>query len=304
MPIINIFSKRQKRLRGEVPDVYECEIIPEELRVQVIHILRDAFGEPYRNRYGDLVYPPGTIKEAYEFIHATLYREYGLFTLSKDDDSDCYAVYNFFLETQETEKAVDVIEVSFQYIDQYASNISPDAAIAELNHRFQEHDIGYQYQSGQVIRVDSQLAHSEVVKPALSLLSDPMYKGANDEFLSALKHYRKGRYKECLNECLKAFESCIKVICETRRWAYNDRDSISHLIGIICKHKLIPDSMQSHFSGLRSTLEAGVPTLRNKLSGHGQGSKEVTVPEYIAAYVLHLTASNILLLARANDELT
>ena len=105
MPIIDIFSKRQKRLRGEVPDGYKYEIIPEELRVQVIHIWRDAFGEPYRNRYGDLVYPHDTIKEAYEFIHATLCREYSLFILSKDDDSDCYAVYNFFLATQETEKS-------------------------------------------------------------------------------------------------------------------------------------------------------------------------------------------------------
>ena len=200
-------------------------------------------------------------------------------------------------------KAVDVIEVSFQYIDQYASNISPDAAIAELNHRFQEHGVGYQYESGQIIRVDSQLVHSEVIKPALSILSNPMYEGANDEFLSALEHYRKGRYKECLNDCLKAFESSIKAICETRGWTYNDGDSISRLIEIIFKHKLIPTFMQSHFSGLRSTLEAGVPTLRNKLSGHGQGSKEVTVPEYIASYTLHLTASDILLLAKANDEM-
>ena len=311
MKVFDIFSKRQKKFRGEVPDVYQYEAIPEKLRIQIVYIWEDALGELYH--YDRVFRSPAGASEVYKSIHDILCREHGMPRFSGPNDSDFVSVCDFFLRTEEVEKAIDVIDLSFRYIDKVVRDspnkfrqrkISPDDAIAELNHRFRERGIGYQYQSGQVIRVDSQLAHSEVVKPALSLLSDPMYKGANDEFLSALKHYRKGRYKECLNECLKAFESCIKAICETRRWAYNDRDSISHLIGIICKHKLIPDSMQSHFSGLRSTLEAGVPTLRNKLSGHGQGSKEVTVPEYIAAYVLHLTASNILLLARANDELT
>jgi len=61
--------------------------------------------------------------------------------------------------------------------------------------------------------------------------------------------------------------------------------------------------MQSHFSGLRSALESGVPTVRNNWTGHGQDTEEITVPEYIAAYILHLAASNILLLAKADEEL-
>ena len=61
--------------------------------------------------------------------------------------------------------------------------------------------------------------------------------------------------------------------------------------------------MQSHFTALRSTLEAGVPTVRNRMSGHGQGTEEVMVPESVAAYALHLTASNVLLLTRASAEM-
>ena len=145
------------------------------------------------------------------------------------------------------------------------------------------------------------------------MLSDPMYEGANAEFLSAHEHYRAKRYEECINDCLKAFESCIKALCKKRRWDYNDRDTINPLIAIIFDHKLIPDFMESHFTGfrkaldvrkgLRSALESGVPTLRNNLSGHGDGPEEVPVPEYIAAYTLHLTASNILFLAKANEEM-
>ena len=92
-----------------------------------------------------------------------------------------------------------------------------------------------------------------------------------------------------------------------------NRDTIKPLIDIIFDNKLIPDFMESHFMGLRkatdvrrglrSALESGVPTLRNNRSGHAPGSKEVPVPEYIAAYTLHLTASNILFLAKANEEM-
>lgn len=46
---------------------------------------------------------------------------------------------------------------------------SPDAAIRELNHRFLEHDLGYQYIHGKVIRLDTTYTHAEVIKPELTV---------------------------------------------------------------------------------------------------------------------------------------
>lgn len=318
MNVVDIYSKRQKRLRGEVPDVYQYENIPKELRVQIIQIWENAFEKPEHHAYGTIYFPENTAK-AYEFIHTTLLHEYGCFTLVKEFDSDFDALSKFLLETQETEKVIDVIELSFTCIDTYVREnayvfnnavISPDDAIADLNHRFHEHGVGYQYESGQIIRVDSQFIHSEAVKPVLKiLLSDPMYEGANAEFRSAHKHYQAREFKECLNDCLKSLESCLKAICDKWYWKYDKtRDAANRLIKIVFDNELIPSFMESHFSGLvsglRSTLESGVPTVRNKLAGHGQGSQIVDVPDYIAAYALHLTASNILLLARAEAEKT
>ena len=54
--------------------------------------------------------------------------------------------------------------------------------------------------------------------------------------------------------------------------------------------------MQSQFTSLKSLLETGVPTVRNRLGGHGQGIEPIVVPDTIASYALNLTASNILLL--------
>jgi hypothetical protein len=304
MTVFDLFSKRQKRSRGEVPDVYQYKTIPAELRVQIVHIIRDAFGDLYDFR--------GTERGDFKFIHEALCREYGVFSLGHQNESNFDSVVNFLLKTQEIDKAIDVVELTFKYIDRIVREhqrlyenraLSPDDAIAELNQRFRENGVGYQYESGMMIRVDSQLIHEEIIRPALSMLSDPMYEGANAEFLSAHAHYRTGKYKECLNDCLKAFESTMKAICIQRGWEFNVGDAANRLINIVFEHELIPLFMQSHFTALRSTLVAGVPTVRNRLSGHGQGAEEVTVPESVAAYALHLTASNVLLLTRANAEM-
>ena len=303
--IHDLFSKRQKLVRGEAPDVYQYIDIPRELRVQAVYIMDDALGsDPYSHHR----------EQTLELIEKTLRREYGWLSLGSRRENPYADFVNFLLTTKDYEKALDAIEIAFRVIDtvvrgdpyhftQAGAQISPDDALNELNHRFHEHGVGYQFESGQIIRMDSQYIHSEVVKPVLDMLSGPLYKGANQEFLNAHEHYRNKRYKECLSECLKALESCMKSICMERKWPYDDNDTASRLIQILLDQELAPSFMQAHFTSLKSTLEAGVPTIRNKRSGHGQGPEEVIVPESLAAYALHLTASNILFLARANNEL-
>lgn len=65
--------------------------------------------------------------------------------------------------------------------------------MTELNARFREYGIGYQYENGEMIRIESQFVHAEVVKPAPVLPTAKEYAEANAEFLKALENYRKGR---------------------------------------------------------------------------------------------------------------
>ena len=69
----------------------------------------------------------------------------------------------------------------------------------------------------------------------------------------------------------KSLESTMKTICDKRRWGYAKNDTASKLLAVCFDNGLVPPFWVSHFSALRATLEAGVPTGRNKLSGHGQG---------------------------------
>jgi hypothetical protein len=222
-------------------------------------------------------------------------------------------VAKHFLTSKDTDRVLDVIELSFRLVEkmtqgfQYSSyahpKISPAKAITELNVRFLEHAVGYQYESGQLIRKDSELLHTEVVRPTLQLLADTRFQGANSEFLAAHQHYRAGRHKECLNECLKALESTLKIICQQRNWAFAPGASAKDLLDTCFAKGLLPPLLQSHFSSVRNTLESGVPTLRNKLAGHGQGAVDVLLPSYYAGYALHLTGAAILFVVQAEGDL-
>lgn len=300
-----IFSKRQKILSGQLPDVFIYDRIPPELRVQVIHIWGDTLGhvDPRGNRSWEI----------YTWIHDHLCREYGCFQLGNDPLSNHENKLRLFLGRCNTEQALDVIELSFRCVDnllrdgneRYAlgSSISADDAIGELNERFRWHGVGYQFESGLIIRVDSQILHAEAVKPTLALLTDKHFAGANAEFLKAFGHYRHGNTKECLNECLKAFESTMKAICLKRRWTFKPTDTAKALIEVCFQQNLIPSLIQSHISGFRSSLESGIPTIRNKLAGHGQGATVVEVPRHYASYMLHLTATTIQFLVEAEKGL-
>jgi len=175
-----------------------------------------------------------------------------------------------------------------------------DDAIQELNARFRQHKIGFQYEGGIIVRVDEEFLHADVVKPALAILVTEGFTGASDEFLKALEHYRKKEFASSMQESLKAFESTLKTICKRKRWQFDEtKDTAKKLLQIVFDKKLIPDFMQTEFGALRTTLESGVPTARNKFAGHGQGEKPRPVPDYFASYALHLTAANILLLVHA-----
>lgn len=303
MSIYDIFSKRQKKLRGEIPDVYIYDDTPITLRRQIVHIWDDAIYHELGN------------EEMYDPVVHILQKEYGEFRLPSPGiiRSAREELLGFFLNEQDNDKVLDVVEVSFQVllglvprrVADYRESGSEKilAAIDEVNHRFKEHGVGYQFTDGLVIRIDSEYLHSEVVKPALTILQQKQFSGARQEFLSAHKHYRDGEIEETLNECLKALESLMKAICDKRKWNYAPNTTAKALIDVCFQNQLIPQFWQSHYKALRSLLESSVPTGRNKLSGHGQGTTPRMVPEHIAGYMLHMTAAAIVFLGESDAQI-
>ena len=110
MPIFDIYSKRQKKLRGEMPDVYVYDDLPNPLRVQIVQIWSDTIA-------GQDPYLRDQARNAYISIVNTLHREYGVFQLHRENENAVMELVNFFLNEENVEKALDVVELSFQVID-------------------------------------------------------------------------------------------------------------------------------------------------------------------------------------------
>lgn len=302
MAIFELFSKRQKRLNGEVPEVYVFDIIEKKFRIQFLHILDDAIGiDSYHDHYE---------RKAYDEMHSILCREYGVFNLVSYDMYAKDNVRNFFLNENSTEKVLDVIELATKYIDRFIRNrewefpnkkINADQAIDELNERFKENGIGYSYENGEIIKIESTIIHQEVTKPTIALTWNKKFSGANDEYMKAHQHYRNGHNKECLNECLKSLESTLKTIIKSKGWEYSETDTARKLIQICFENKLVPTFTQNQFTSLQNLIESGVPTIRNKKGGHGQGEKIETVSDEITRYALNLTGTNIIFLINQSE---
>ncbi len=297
MGIFDLYSSRNK---PKYPELYEYDNASIKLRRQLIHIFAGAIGS-HKGARG-----LSESQKVYRSMFDIIAREYGVFELSGHNQGSFSWLEQHIQNTGIIEQFLDVLELACKHIDaivrtdftlfQRSDRIlqHPDDAIDEINERMRRDGFGYEYTNGQLIRVDSQYVHAEVVKPALSILDN--HNGAREEFLSAHEHYRHNKYEECLVDCNKAFESLMKSIYSKRGWEYKNTATAKNLIRVGLDNSLIPRYLQEQFNHFSSLLESGIPTIRNKEAGHGQGESVRDVPEALVKYALHLTATNIVFL--------
>lgn len=314
MSIFKTFWHRQKEIRGDVPDVYSYDTMPDSLRIQIVQISEEHLGShaEYFDRYFN---GHENVQKAYGTIVTTLRKEFGTFNLSNsrsNDDNMQKELFDFILMEDDVDKVLSAVElicrilenmvVKYDYRYDNRAEEHAKGAIAEINARIKAAGLGYEY-DGEIIRIDAELVHTEAVKPALELLRERRYAGPDQEFRAAYEHYRKGKNKEAITEAAKAFESTMKVILAKRGWPHNTTDPANKLIAALYENKLIPDYWQNAMTGLRTLLESAIPTPRNKSSAHGQGVDMTTVPDHIVSYVLHMTAATIVFLVKAEQAL-
>ena len=314
--VLDLYSKRKKKAKmAGKTEPYKYDDIPKEFRVQAIYIWRKTLNQIYNHNTREFFHffeytnSEEFICSFWRDLHSHLAEEYGKFSLS-NQYNPFKNLKDFFLNTSTSiEELLDVIELTFQLmtltVKRYCNNNKSiqilNDAIKKLNIRFEEHSIGYELNDFQIIRKDSKFIHKEIVKKSLELLHEVGFQGASDEFLSGHSHYRKGKYKEAINDALKSFESTMKTICKKKGWNYEDTSGAKKLIKTMFDNKLIHSSMKSHFNSLINTLE-GLPTIRNKVSAHGQGEAITDVPRSLAQYALNLAATNIVFLVESYKD--
>jgi len=304
-----LYSKRNK----PVADVFLYDSLSKKLKTQIYYVWDNFFAQLSQNDNNkNFAY------QIWETIEKYLREEYGIKSLADTSSAAPRAkVESFFEHNNDIDKCLDVVEQVFIYINHSSElyrrmfkgielhyTYSPKHAIDTLNKRFLENATGFEFRNNEIIRIDNKLLHQEIIIPTLHFLSTSAFSNANEEYLKAHEHFRHGRTKECLNESLKALESTLKIICSLNDWTYDPaKATASTLIKIVLDNQLVPAFLQTQFSSLKTLLESGVPTLRNKLGGHGQGPEVIDVPMHYASYMLYLTGSTINFLVSCQQEL-
>ena len=164
MAIRDLFSNRGR----PVPplDVLDYDVVPISLKVQIVHIWIDALGvgdEPSHYAYmGEVPISRAVWADAV----ATIRREHALFQLVGHPLNDFDEMQKYLLRQDpplSVERVMDLLEVTFSAMEsvvqprwqtrarEEAGIVLPAAAAAaELNQRFLQHGVGYQYEAPRV----------------------------------------------------------------------------------------------------------------------------------------------------------
>ena len=179
------------------PIVYQYNALSMVFRRQVIYIWMSAIG-PYaaiedHSPLNILRNPPPASNAIWIRIFSILARELGVFALGDSKANPFVQCQQYLLNTT-TDGVLDIIDLSFYILDTEVRRLtpediknskisqSPDDAIEELNRRFQENCIGYQFNGGKLLKVMPNAApldavhlaahlYEPVIRPAISLPS-------------------------------------------------------------------------------------------------------------------------------------
>lgn len=302
-----LFSQRKREEENGISDVYIYDKFCKAFRNQYLHIISDLFISHGEDRYF-------TFNGAINFWEITcegFAREKGLKCLSSYSCGyyNDRLAYERYADESSDEDFLDLLDYTFTVIvsNEAVANIvgkeKIDRAIEELNYRLKQHSLGYEFVNGNLIVKTNEQIHREIIKPALYLLHNEMFRGAEEEYFRAFDCFREGKNKDAILNAIKAFESVIKTICEKLKYPYNkDNDTAKQLLQHLSDNNFYPKYLENHLTGIRITLESGAPTLRNKKAGHGQGTEVSSVSDEYVEYALNLVATNMVFLVKLFNQ--
>lgn len=300
--LFNVFSRRPTT--DQIAPVTE---LPNTFRNRVIMLCKDSFEEQV-NWLNFLI----KIHRRLQYLHGKIVLTDS--PISDDPINDTLA----FLVSCKDEYFLDFVEYIFQVDSFSTAHLDESKLVDEINNFIQidklpfaltkfvwepkkgifaqgynETRTGYELVAyPRIIRRDDDVTYNLAIEPTLTLLTDKNFSSANTEFLGALTDFRNKDYGDCISKCGSAIESTLKLVCESKGWEYNQKDTALPLIKIVVSN-----------SGLDSFFQQQllcVPIIRNNFStAHGAGIIQRKPPEHIAKFAINSTAASILLVIEA-----
>ncbi|MBW7732821.1 STM4504/CBY_0614 family protein [Enterobacter hormaechei] len=289
------FSRRRSEALGEVNDVFTYDHIPREARVQIA------------TSWQKIVYQSSELpRSLYKFIC----EELGIHNLPVTNrlnswgDSDPFIdLVNFFCDSRDCtdEVCIDIIDmVSFvmhKTFSPYRNDLI-QPVVDKINFRLQSHGIGYRIEEGNLIRIDTEYTHNQIIKPSIATLgSFKKYQSAFDQFILAFDHFKANKLEESIVSACKAYESTLKIILKDNKIQLSGNETISQLVPKLFTLDGIPAFLQDGNLKLSGMLQAYIGTIRNKIAAHGSDEPR-NIDIELVNFMLNMTGSNILFLTR------
>lgn len=306
MAIPNLFSRRTRILHDGHPTPRH-DVISIQFRYRLCHLFTAGIG-PWRRENWSLDYKPSNI--SWSQIEGALLRLHGMLPKAGADPED--TVLLSLLNSESVPFVLDVCEACLKFIDReirYLNPVdaerasiseSPDTVIDDFNTMCREEGVGYAYRDGELVTVGASFTHAGIVDPALTLLHDRGFQGADHEFKEALRKLRAGDHSGAVVDACRAFESTLKTICAKKGIPLTEKNnSASGLVDALNSRGYFPTQIHNQLNQLVGLLKSGLPTIRNKPGvAHGAGENPVQVSREIAEYAIHMAASNMLFLVK------
>lgn len=180
-------------------------------------------------------------------------------------------------------------------------NLLPDSRRClfqkEVNSVLSEENSPWRMSDGRMYLVDSRFldARKEQVEQEMKREG---FLGAHEEFRDAQCFLQAGEADDAIHKANRAFESALKSLLNQRQGTAADllkklREETSLLDGV-------PDEAQK---AIIATVLQGLPALRHKLGGHGQGDEPIEVPRAYGDLAVNLAAAYIKFLLDLKKEM-
>jgi len=219
-----------------------------------------------------------------------------------------------FLNKCEAKEAVDVVECFLNKIrsspisklPSHLQHLSFEDILSYINEIFREYGVGYEFIKGvgnevQARRIDSEYLHANAIKETLKLLYDLNFEGPLKEFDDAIEALDNQDTDKAIIEALKAFESTMKAILQELGHPFTPTWPATKLIEACIDADIIPARLGSFSAGVRTTLESGLPTIRN-IAAHGKGHDAKDIQRSYAQFAVNLCGSYIVFLIERYEE--
>ncbi|MBI5046516.1 hypothetical protein HZC07_02170 [Candidatus Micrarchaeota archaeon] len=302
-PIENLFIRRMKKLKGEIPDYYSYELST-ETRHKIIGYILDA-NFSYSGSYA------GSGYDELDEIVVAIERELGRSISSRVLSHDKIQGFMFECNTEEFLSSLEIvckikIRNSLQYGNRY-SNLATNTVtlIESTNKIFKLDKIGYNIVPVGledlpmiIVPFDSQYLLIETIKRPRSLLYSKKFDGPLNEFETALDKYRGEDYDSAIIEATNAYESTLKAILTKKNVSFDEKvDKIPQLLDKVMGCTDINPTLKSTFTSFWPVLKNGPNNIRN-LSGnaHGQGLDIKKAKQEYADFVLRTVGTYIIFL--------